>query len=384
MGPLLIVGGADRIDQPDIYRAFIDNCPGKSSPVVAIIATATSEPEISFGKIRDRLQSVADCRVELLQISRYREEWRDGAFRTEVLSRIEAADGFWFTGGDQSATVASLLKDDGSDTPALEALRRKHIEGAVIGGTSAGAAIMSDPMICGGETSSSLFSLSGVGEWDSAVVLGRGFGFLEGYLVDQHFDMRSRMGRLIAGLNKSPFRRGLGVSENTALLIRDGIFRVYGAGQIYYVDMAGFSAHKGNLRGIKISFYERGDLFVPGRGLLDGSDKLPIGGDSVLSSPGPVASGVFSPYGDLRNFLARLLMDNDESLLESDRDLSSKYVTSYLFDPVLFPGESSFPALELRFHKVAGLTKAYADNNGGFAVEDVVLEMYKKKIEITI
>lgn len=368
MGPLLIVGGADKKHQLDIYKSFLENClGGESSPSVAVIATAASNPEVSYGRIEEKLLNAGSCRPFLLSVDKGNE--------SEILDQIDGAHGFWFTGGDQNQTVKALM-----DTSFLSAIRKRNEEGAVIAGTSAGAAIMSDPMICGGDTVPSLYSLFAEQSLDGNVETGRGFGFLSGVLVDQHFDARSRLGRLIAAMVNNHMSLGLGISENTGLLVSHNQCSVVGSGAVYRISLENLVRSERALKGVDISFFEKGDVFHLDSQDLDPGDKTLIGEDGVLSNTYPRSTGVFSPYADLRNFLARQLMDNEESKLFRDEERGSFYVTSHLFEPEFFPGETFFPALELRFHKIPEKSQAWADTAGGFTIQSVELEILKKEM----
>ncbi len=121
---------------------------------------------------------------------------------------LEAATGVWFSGGDQSRVTAVYL-----DTVVERALNRLLERGGVIGGTSAGAAIMSRVMITGGQ---------------GKATVGTGFGFLPGAVVDQHALRRNRINRLLGVLAEHPDLTGVAVDEATALVIRQGRWRVVG------------------------------------------------------------------------------------------------------------------------------------------------------------
>jgi cyanophycinase len=147
-----------------------------------------------------------------------------------IVARILGCSGFWFSGGVQSRTVR-LFRPDGGSTPAYEALLQRHADGAVVGGSSAGAAIMSDPMIAGGSTTGAL--ARGVSrdraERDEeenddyaggGISITTGLGFLGPAIVDQHFLARGRIGRLItAVLDLDEYDVGFGIDENTALVV---------------------------------------------------------------------------------------------------------------------------------------------------------------------
>jgi len=121
---------------------------------------------------------------------------------------LTSATGVWISGGDQSRLTSTYL---GTRTEA--ALRGVLRRGGVVGGTSAGAAVMGHPMIRGGQTQADL---------------GPGFGLLPQTIVDQHFFKRQRESRLKDALSQHPRLRGLGIDEDTAVVIHAGRLEVLG------------------------------------------------------------------------------------------------------------------------------------------------------------
>lgn len=129
----------------------------------------------------------------------------------------------FFTGGNQ-ARITSILKDTEIDA----AIHKRYSEGIVVGGTSAGAAMMPDVMI-----------VDGVSETNprvEVVEMGPGMGFLPGVVIDQHFLQRGRLGRLISALAQQPAVLGFGIDENTAVVVSDNQFEVIGEGAVTVVD----------------------------------------------------------------------------------------------------------------------------------------------------
>ena len=128
------------------------------------------------------------------------------------------------TGGDQLRLSHRLL-----GTPLAAAIHRAHARGAVVAGTSAGAAVMSHFMVARGG--------AGVNPRQGAGQLTFGLGLLPGIIVDQHFSQRCRYGRLISVVAGSPSLLGMGVDEDTAAEIRDGRhLTVVGSGAVFIVN----------------------------------------------------------------------------------------------------------------------------------------------------
>src|SRR5690606_20075971 len=121
-------------------------------------------------------------------------------------------------GGDQSRVPEALYRANDDPTLVMQSITEVHLAGGGVCGSSAGAAIMSDPMITGGTSSSALargYSYTG----GNGVGLGKGLGFFPGAQFDQHHLVRGRLGRLVVATEGSGFNRGYGIDENTALVI---------------------------------------------------------------------------------------------------------------------------------------------------------------------
>jgi cyanophycinase len=140
------------------------------------------------------------------------------------LRRIEEATGIFFTGGNQ-LRLTTLL----GGTPVAKLIRSRNARGVTVGGTSAGASILSEHMIAFGDEGSSVIS--------GSVRLAPGLGLTNRFIIDQHFRQRDRLGRLITALAYNPFAVGIGLDEDTAAFIGpDDIIEVEGSGGVTVVD----------------------------------------------------------------------------------------------------------------------------------------------------
>jgi cyanophycinase len=146
-----------------------------------------------------------------------------------VVKHLEKFDAYWFSGGDQSRLLKAL-----AGTPALDVIVQRYKEGATIGGTSAGASVMSTVMLTGrmqkphNEEEAELLNIA-----KGMMEVSKGFGVIKGAIVDQHFMKRARYNRLVSAVLDHPQLIGIGIDEETALLVRpDGIWEVLGK---YYV-----------------------------------------------------------------------------------------------------------------------------------------------------
>lgn len=216
----MVIGGAeDR--QGTILRSFVALAGGRDA-VVAILATASEEPGGAEADYEDAFMRLGVQRVETLRVSR-----REQAARGSLLDRAESAGAFFFTGGDQLRITSTL-----GGTPLDALLHRKHGEGAVIAGTSAGASAMSETMIVAGDSDDAPKKCT--------IKMAPGMGFLKDAVIDQHFVQRGRLGRLLAALAQNPKALGLGLDEDTAIILRpDGVLRVVGSQTVTILDGRG-------------------------------------------------------------------------------------------------------------------------------------------------
>ena len=217
-GQLVIIGGAeDKEGECKILREFVRRAGGIKARIVIMTAATSLPGEVGDTYIRafERL-GAEDVRV-------LHTERREEASDPEAIESIKQATGVFFTGGDQSR-ITSCLKDTEMDA----AIHQRFSEGAVVGGTSAGAAIMPDIMIIEGESETN--------PRVDVVAIGPGMGFLPGVAIDQHFAQRGRLGRLVAALAQQPAVLGFGIDENTAIAVHGDEFEVIGAGAVTVID----------------------------------------------------------------------------------------------------------------------------------------------------
>jgi cyanophycinase len=250
---LVIVGGALSRDNAAVYKTFIEAL--ESEGLVIVIPAASGRPARAaddfieglarHGFPRERAQRYPlavrdDTATEDVDES----AWSENAWDGERLRSLEQAAGFWFTGGDQMRIIETMIDADKGESPLLSLVRRRLTAGAVVGGTSAGAAIMSKRMIAGGDSFRALLDplaaeYSSIEDQDSGrLYLADGLGFLPDGVVDQHFDRKARLGRLVRALAESGQRFGFGVDEDTAMVVDldAGSARTVGRGSITLID----------------------------------------------------------------------------------------------------------------------------------------------------
>ena len=256
-GTLLIAGGnigATEQGKQEIFSRFAELSGGKSARVVLTVC-AGSDPEDSFAANRELLLEAGCDEIVLLPLTEKldligRNGWTNRADES-LLPILEGATAVWFGGGDQLRTARLLLRPDGSDTPVLAAMCRLLERGGVIGGSSAGAAIMSRTMIVRGDDEGALTLplYTDVRTWQDQdedlspepLLISRGLGFLPEGIVDQHFNRRARLQRLMAAMEAANETQGFGISEDTALEVSlsDGAFRVLGSAYVMHLTRNG-------------------------------------------------------------------------------------------------------------------------------------------------
>lgn len=203
-----------------ILRRIIDESKHKTNSRIEVITTASKIPKEIGPEYVKALHYLGAENVDVLNIER-----REQAMQPEVLERLKVADVVMFTGGDQ-LRLSSIL----GGTPFHDILLDKyHNEDFVYAGTSAGAAAASNNMIYQGSSSEALLK----GE----VKITSGLGFIDGVIIDTHFVQRGRIGRLFQAVVGNPKVLGIGLGEDTGLLITDNNrMEAIGSGLVILVD----------------------------------------------------------------------------------------------------------------------------------------------------
>lgn len=211
-GALVIAGGGNL---PDVVRErFLQLAGGKAAKVVVIPTASAAADGPDAGTALDPWKKLGAVSVVLLHTRK-----RDEADRPEFVKPLTEATGVWLGGGDQARLVAAYR-----GTLVEKELHKLLARGGVIGGTSAGAAIMSKLMIVGGKAEAET---------------GEGFGFLPGAVIDQHFLKREREQRLAGVLAKHRGYFGLGIDEETAVVVKGRHIRVIGNSDAVVCQAAG-------------------------------------------------------------------------------------------------------------------------------------------------
>ena len=217
-----IGGGEDRVKEQHIHRRFVELSGGGDADIV-VIPTA-SELETTGRDYNRIFRDLGAAAVDFLPISR-----RADCDNPRYLDMLDRATGIFLTGGNQ-LRLSTIL----GGTGIAQKIRRRNAAGVTVAGTSAGASIMSEHMIAGGDSNSS--------PAEGRVSLAPGIGLTNAVIIDQHFTERNRLGRLLTASSYNPFLIGLGIDEDTAAFIGpDGVFEVVGSGTVTVVDASGLT-----------------------------------------------------------------------------------------------------------------------------------------------
>lgn len=219
IGNLIIIGGAeDKVGDKEILRRVVDGIK-KDKDMLLIATIATEFPEKSFKNYEKAFKSLGVKNVEKLDI-----KCRTDAYSKENIRLVEECSILFFTGGDQ-LRITSIL----GGTPINEAIKKLCKSKRFIVGTSAGASVMSDTMIVEGDDDESPRKCT--------LKMSPGLGLVNNIMIDQHFAQRGRLGRLLSGIAQNPEVLGIGIDEDTAIVVSDeGIAEVIGSGAVYFVD----------------------------------------------------------------------------------------------------------------------------------------------------
>jgi len=217
-GTLVLIGGGTSANGPAI-GGFMQMSGAKEGAPIVGLTTAASQVSVAREMWLSDLAQAGATNLTIPIV-----ETRDQACDPKIVDSVRNAKGIFLGGGDQVKLVSCL-----SGTPLEEAIRDAYLDGAIVCGTSAGAAALTKTTLAGNE----------VDEEGKLVeqYIGPGLGLL-GYhaLVDTHFTQRRRLYRLFVAIAEFPALMGLGIDEDTALVVKREIATVVGKGGVTFVD----------------------------------------------------------------------------------------------------------------------------------------------------
>jgi cyanophycinase len=224
-GPVMPIGGAEETEPGgEILGRFVDLAGGKKAHI-AIIPTASDDPQRSGEGYATLFREMGVKEADWLRVER-----REDANAEPALVLLREATGIYITGGNQARLVQLLV-----GTLVMECIRMRNADGVVVAGTSAGASILSALMMAGGTGIGG--DSNGAAARKGMVDVVAGFGLLQDIIIDQHFSQRGRMGRLLSVFAGTPGLIGIGLDEDTAVLIdREGTLEALGSNMVTIVD----------------------------------------------------------------------------------------------------------------------------------------------------
>jgi cyanophycinase len=216
-GELIIIGGReDREKEMEILRAVAKGVGDGRLCVVTVASTVGDELWEIYSK--------AFRKLGVKKISHLDVYHRTEAVDQKALKAVKDADAVFFTGGDQLKITSEL-----GGTVVADRIREIYQEGGVVAGTSAGASVMGQMMMVSGPSDMS-FRIG------SDLKMAAGLGLTEDIMIDQHFAERGRISRLLMATAHNPRFIGVGIDEDTAIILHDGKFKVIGCGAVYVLD----------------------------------------------------------------------------------------------------------------------------------------------------
>jgi cyanophycinase len=222
-GWIVPIGGAENKENDRHILARFVSVSGGDAANIVVIPTASRMHETG-PRYEKLFTELGAAHVATMDFDTRRDCQEPGRLR-----RLEEATGIFFTGGNQ-LRLTTLL----GGTPVAKLIRVRNARGVAVGGTSAGASILSEHMIAFGDEGSAVVS--------GSVRLAPGLGLTNRFIIDQHFRERDRLGRLITALAYNPFAIGIGLDEDTAAFVGpDENIEVEGSGGVTVVDAADVS-----------------------------------------------------------------------------------------------------------------------------------------------
>jgi cyanophycinase len=223
-GTLILIGGSEDKQGGRVILSEVARRAGDGTLVVATLAS--EQPAFQWERYQQVFGELGVKHVVHLGAAD-----REQVVDPEHVRLLENASAVFFTGGDQ-VKIASKL----GGTPLLTALRERFAAGALVAGTSAGASAMGEVMLVSRGPEETSHKVEG------AFYMTRGLGLISDLIIDQHFAQRARIERLIGALAENPGVLGMGIDEDTGIIVEpSGRCHVLGAGAVYVADGQGIT-----------------------------------------------------------------------------------------------------------------------------------------------
>jgi cyanophycinase len=252
-GMLFIIGGGDRTDE--MVKEMVDLSGIRNNGYMYVLPMSSSVPDSSIMWVREDFMKAGITRV-------YGYNFRKGEiYPGPQLDSLKNARLIFISGGDQSRFMSVVL-----NSPIMDAIHEAYNNGAVVAGTSAGAAVMSKKMITGNQTKYPGVDAGFTTIESDNIEITEGLGMIEDAIIDQHFIKRQRFNRLISVSIENPEELCVGIDESTAIVIEGKKARVTGIGQVVLIRNTGRKKIVENgllgTEGLQISVYLPGQTFT--------------------------------------------------------------------------------------------------------------------------
>ncbi|MBW4657821.1 MAG: cyanophycinase [Drouetiella hepatica Uher 2000/2452] len=374
MPSLVIIGGSLRYDNAEVFNKMIELAGGAGAKI-AVFPTASSSPVKNGQQTVDAFKRYgADAILMPIALKNIDVDYKVAVNDPVLIAQVKSADGIYFIGGDQARITQALYTETGDRTPMLDAIWEVLNRGGMIGGSSAGAAIMSTTMF---KNSVDVLSTMKVGVKEGGSI-DKGLGFIGSEVfVDQHFLTRGRFARALVAMQAKGYKLGIGVDENTALVVfpTTGTVDVIGYKGALVLDLAetttDVAVPQFNLRNAKLTYLDRGDQFnLKTKTVTLHPDKL---NDVKVDTNDPK----YEPYFTEELFAADILENTAVvDLMANLIDNSHKEAIGLAFTQAVDVPEPDL-GFEFKFYKQSDSLGYYTGTFGGedYSVENVHLDI---------
>ena len=252
-GKLFIMGGGDR--PPSLMQSLVKTAALKEKDYVVVLPMSSEAPDTAYYYFKADLQAVCKNAIVNFNFAKAKE------YHNGWLDSLENAKLIFITGGDQERFMNIVI-----NTPVYNAIQIAYRKGAMIAGTSAGAAVMSQYMITGRELTDTAYHPTFRKIEHKNIELKQGLGLINNAIIDQHFVARSRYNRLLSALAAHPTIACIGIDEATAIIVQQNKVKVCGRSQVVVMKKPqGLTVTKNGLikfKDIQFSIFTDGDVFL--------------------------------------------------------------------------------------------------------------------------
>ena len=382
------IGGGLRYDNTPVWQRLVEAAGGPDKARFVILPTASEIPQQRGEQVLQVLR-MHGASAELIPLAPHWPGLDAQAVRDDPaqIARVAAANAVFFTGGSQGRIV-DLLQPGCQPTPMLQAIRGVLARGGLIAGTSAGAAILSREMFRDAPRVLDVLA----GQLRPGQEIDRGLGFVPDELfIDQHVLKRGRLGRMLPMMQRAGFPLGLGVADNSAVLIHpDGELEVLGETGALLVDLREARSDPAlpgfNLQGARLSYLEAGDRHSLKRAV----STIASGKRPTASLADPLASPVAGPDlladSGLSKALEALLESGTSRLVALSQAVAAAAPAASGASAVPAPATTAARSAAFEFRLIRdGQTRAWrgasAQGRPGFSVERVRLDVTIHRVD---